>query len=499
MQRILSTVLVAILAAAAAAAAEDRPDYSLTIYSSAVPGQIGVDSLANYGRELPGYALVRDGRRINLEKGIAELRFTDVARRIDPTTVSFASLTDPGGTRVVEQNYQFDLVSQQKLVERFLGSTVTVEQATGDRIESVTGRLLSADGGLILARESGEVVTLAAYSNVRFPSLPGGLITRPTLVWKIDTRKGGAHDARVSYQTRGMTWWSDYNVTLRENGERCDMDLSAWVTIVNQAGASFAATQLRLVAGEVNRAPTTTDQVARSRMELSAAKEGDVAGGFQESQLFEYHLYTLGRRTDLPDNSTKQMELFPTATAVKCRKQLVFTAAPLPWPYWSAPISDQGYAATSEGTTGAYLEFENKEANSLGVPLPAGRVRVNQAATDGSLEFIGEDLIKHTPRSETVRVKLGNSFDIVGERKQTAFTYNEQAEYIDETFEVSVRNRKQTAERVIAREYLYRWSNWEIANKDHAFEKRDAQTIDFPLDIPADSEAKVTYTVRYSW
>jgi len=223
------------------------------------------------------------------------------------------------------------------------------------------------------------------------------------------------------------------------------------------------------------------------------------APGFQESELFEYHLYTLGRRTDLPDNSTKQLELFPAATSVKCTKQLVFTAAPQPWRYWAQPISDQGYAATSEGTTGAFLEFENKEQNRMGMPLPAGRVRVNQAAQDGTLEFIGEDLIKHTPRNETLRVKLGNAFDIAGERKQTAFAYNEKARTIDESFELSVRNRKKVATKVIAREYLYRWSSWNVTAKNRDFVKRDAQTIDFPLDIPADGEAKVTYTVRYSW
>lgn len=346
-------VLTLALFAASPAAAAGEPDYSLTIYSSAAPGQIGVESLANYGSALPGYALVRDGRRMSLLKGSGELRFTDVARRIDPTTVSFASLTDPAGTRVVEQNYQFDLVSEQKLVERYIGETIAVDQVRGDHVETVSGKLLSASGGLILAADSGEITTLTSYSNVRFPSLPGGLITRPTLVWFIDADKGGEHDARVSYQTGGMTWWSDYNVTLREEGERCDMDLAAWVTIVNQSGGSFANTRLKLVAGEVNRAPAAPLPMAKGERQMAAMAE--VAGGFQESQLFEYHLYTLGRRSDLPDNSTKQLELFPAAATVQCRKQLVFSAAPQAWHHWSQPILDQSYAATSEGSTGAYL------------------------------------------------------------------------------------------------------------------------------------------------
>jgi len=370
----------------------------------------------------------------------------------------------------------------------------------GDKSSQITGKLLSASGGLILQRDNGEVLTLGNYGNIQFPALPGGLITRPTLVWKVSSKTGGAQDARVSYQTQGVTWWSDYNVTMREQSGNCNMDLAAWVTIVNQSGGSYANAQLKLVAGEVNRAPAAP-MAAGLAMQKAARAEMDAAStGFTESGLSEYHLYTLGRRTDLPDNSTKQLELFPAVHDVACRKQLVFTAGPQ-WNYWwSGPIQDQGYAATSQATVGSYLEFDNKEANRLGVPLPAGRVRVNQAnQADGALEFIGEDVIKHTPRNETLRIKLGNAFDVVGERKQTNFRIDTNARTIDESFEISVRNRKKEAATVIVREYLYRWSSWEISAKSRDFVKRDAQTIDFPVDIATNGEAKVTYTVHYHW
>jgi hypothetical protein len=236
-------------------------------------------------------------------------------------------------------------------------------------------------------------------------------------------------------------------------------------------------------------------------MAKRAVMERDEAvAGFAESSLSEYHLYTLGRRTDLPDNSTKQLELFPAARDATCRKQLVFTAAPAPNGWWYGPMQDQGYAASSQGTVGSYLEFDNKEANKLGMPLPAGRVRVNQAnSSDGALEFVGEDVIKHTPRNETLRIKLGNSFDVVGERKQTSFRIDTSARTIDETFEISVRNRKKEAAAVVVREYLYRWSSWEITAKNRDFVKRDAQTVDFPVEIAADGEAKVSYAVHYHW
>ena len=499
MYRPLVAAIVASLASCAAVAA-DGPDYSLTVYSAAQPGQLSTATLANYGLNLPGYALVRDARRMDLAAGVGELRFTDVAKRIDPTTVAFESLSDPAGTRVMEQNYQYDLVDNAKLLDRYIGQTISVTQVRGDKTDTISGKLLSASGGLILQRDSGEVLTLGSYGNIQFPALPGGLITRPTLVWKVNSKTGGGQDTRVSYQTQGITWWSDYNVTLREQNGACDMDLAAWVTLVNQSGGSYPNAQLKLVAGEVNRAPAAAPSpVVMAKLEARAMRD-EADRGFTESSLSEYHLYTLGRRTDLPDNSTKQLELFPAVHGVACRKQLVFTAAPQPWSYWAAPIQDQGYAATSQGSVGAYLEFDNKEAQHLGVPLPAGRVRVNQAnQADGALEFVGEDVIKHTPRNETLRIKLGNAFDIVGERKQTNFHVDTAAKIIDESFEISVRNRKKEAATVVVREYLYRWSRWEVIAKNHAFEKRDAQTIDFPVTIDANGEAKLTYTVRYRW
>lgn len=221
------------------AAASDPLGFSLTVYSSAAPGQISTSNLSGYGGNLPGYALVRDTRRMQLPKGVGDVRFSDVATRIDPTTVAFDALSDPAGTRVIEQNYQYDLVDNAKLLQRYIGEPITVEQLRGDKIETLAGKLLSATGGLILQRDNGEVLTLKDYANIRFPALPGGLITKPTLVWKVDSKSGGEQTARVSYQTQGVVWWSDYNLTLRDTGGKCDLDLSAWVTLVNQSGGSY--------------------------------------------------------------------------------------------------------------------------------------------------------------------------------------------------------------------------------------------------------------------
>ncbi|MCB1599169.1 MAG: DUF4139 domain-containing protein [Xanthomonadales bacterium] len=482
-----------------AASAANEADYALTIYSSAQPGQINVNALANYGAQgLPGYALVRDRRTMAIPKGRGEVRFTDVAKLIDPTTVSFISLSDPDGTRVLEQNFQFDLVSAEKLMDRYIGQRIVVERTVGNQSELVAGTLLGTQGALLMQLDSGEVSSLQSYDSVRFPSLPGGLITRPTLVWLTDSARGGDQDAQVAYQSRGLTWWADYNVILKEDATGCSMDLAAWVTIVNQSGGSYPQAKLKLVAGEVNRAPAAPAQSLRKMEVMSTAIMDE--GGFQESQLFEYHLYTLGRRSDLPDNSTKQLELFPSSSGVSCNKQLVFTASPYAYPMWGgAPNMDQNLGATHKGQVGAYLEFANKAENQMGMPLPAGRVRVNQASVDGSLEFIGEDVIAHTPRNETLRIKLGNSFDIVGERKQVDFKLDTTGKTLDETFEIEVRNRKTMTANVIVRDYFYRWSTWELLQSTHKGNKRDQQTMDFPVQIPADGTAKVRYTVRYRW
>ena len=470
--------------------------YALTIYSSA-SGAIDGSQLDD-ANQVPGYALVSDTREMDFPKGRGELRFSDVAQHIDPTTVSFASLTDPAGTRVLEQNYQFDLVSQSKLLNRYIGEQIVVSQSAGQERLIHKGILLGARDGLLMQTENG-VLALNSFDSFAFASLPGGLITKPTLVWLVDAQKSGAHMARVAYQTKGMTWWADYNVILSGDEKNPKMDLSAWVTVVNQSGGSYPQAKIKLVAGEVNRAPAPAPQP-----QIMMMKAGSVASvaedSFQESSLFEYHLYTLGRRSDLPENSSKQLELFPGKTGVAARRQLVFTVPSFQNSmYYGAANTDQNLGSFAKGEVNAYLEFDNSVAAGMGMPLPKGRVRVSQASVDGQLEFIGEDAVNHTPKNETVRLKLGQSFDVVGDRTRTDFQVDTTAKTMTESFKISVRNRKTVATKVLVREYMYRWSGWDLAQSSVKGEKRDAQTVDFPLEIAADSEAEVRYTVKYHW
>jgi len=488
-------------------AADDSAATAITIYSSAQPGAISPEYYRPIPGQgvpnamgVPGYALVRDERDMKIKQGRSQLSFTDVAALIDPTTVTFASLTDPA-TRVLEQNFQFDLVSTQKLLLKFIDKQVTVDKNMGNSVQPITGTLLSATDGIVLKGNDGSIYSLPAYSSVKFPDLPGGLNTRPTLVWDINSPSGGNQKARVTYQTGGVTWWADYNLIFNEGADANSglLDLSAWVSIINQSGATYGNAKLKLIAGDVNRVqPPMADSRFRKEVMMQAAEAPAVAG-FVQKDFFEFHLYTLGRPTTLPNNSTKQIELFDQAKQIPAKKILLYYGAPIPYVYPSA-YTDRDIGVEMNKKVDVYLEFRNDKQFGLGVPLPAGRIRVSQLdKADDSLEFIGEDTIDHTPKDELVRVKLGSAFDVVGERRQVDFAVDTKARWMEEEIEVKLRNHKPQPVDVVVKENLYRWSNWKILTKTHNFSKEDSRTINFPVKVPKDGEAVVRYRVRYTW
>jgi hypothetical protein len=494
----------ALVAARLALGAPANEDTAVTIYSSALPGAVpaefyrplpgqGVPSAGN----VPGFAMVRHERQMPIAAGHGTLRFTDVAALIDPTTVTFASLTDPGA-RVLEQNFQFDLVGTDKLLQRYIDRPLTVERAgPGGASSSISGTLLSATDGLVLRGADGSLTALRDWQALRFGELPGGLITRPTLLWEVNATRGADHRVRVTYQTGGITWWADYNLLFSEGRDANNgfVDLSAWVSIINQSGASYPDARLKLIAGDVHRAP----QARPPGVMIAMAREARMDdGGFAEQSFDEFHLYTLGRRTDLANNATKQVELFDQARRVPAQRQLVF--GPSVGPMGSAaPWTDPGFPGAG-GRVETWLQFRNDKASGLGIPLPAGRVRVSRVDPAGSsLEFIGEDVMGHTPRDERVRVKLGSAFDVVGERRQVDFTSDSRARRMEEEIEVTLRNRKDQPVDVQVRESLYRWSGWTILANSQPFEKEDANSIVFNAKVPAGGETRVRYRVRYSW
>lgn len=479
--------------------------FSLTIYSSADPATFNPQDFAQQQRnrgypvnQLPGYGVVRELRQFDLKQGINEIRFTDVASGIDPTTVSFKSLTAPDAVAVLEQNYEYDLVDSEKLLQKYLDREIIVLRKEQNELR---GTLLSYDGGTLVLRTDTGIELIQRGQDVlgiRLAELSEGLITKPTLMWQVESGQAGKHDAQVTYQTDGLTWRADYNVVL--SGNDTAADIGAWVSIMNMSGLSYPDTRLKLVAGDVQRVqPEQTFYDRGGRFATAAARE---ESGFQEKSFFEYHLYTLGRSTTLPNNSTKQIELFPQRAGVPVKKTFVYYGLPQQFRLWrsSDPHIDRDLGIEMNKKVDVYVLLDNSEKNGLGIPLPAGRIRVyKQDDADGSMEFIGEDIIQHTPKDEEVMIRMGSAFDIVGERRQMDFTVDERAHVMTESFEIKLRNHKKEPVTVIIKENLFRWFNWEITQASDKWEKQDVRTIHIPVEVKPDEEKFVTYTVKYTW
>jgi hypothetical protein len=406
---------------------------------------------------------------------------------------------------VLEQNYEYDVTSADKLLEKYLDKDVSVDvrpsgNSTGERIN---GRLLSADAAsLMLQSGNGDVrlVSRGDVASIYLAKQSSELITKPTLVWKLSAEQAGKHAAQVTYQTSGLTWRADYNLVV--NAKDSATDVGAWVTIMNESGATYPDAHLKLVAGDVQRVRPPQQVYGYAMNEAKAMGGADRSGGFAEKSFFEYHLYTLGRTTSLSDGSTKQIELFPTRSNVPIEKTFVYYGLSEQWRYWIAPSpnADQNLGSDSNKKVDIYLLLKNSAQNGMGIPLPAGRVRVyKRDEADSNLEFIGEDVIQHTPKDEQLMVKLGSAFDIVGERKQTDFKADYNGHVITESFEIKLRNHKAEPVKVVVKENLFRWVNWEITASSDKYEKQDYRTIHIPVEVPAGGEKTVTYSVKYTW
>ena len=514
MSLFISTVAATCIAAtsctaapSALAPASDLPKptegVSLTVYSSADPAGFNPQQFIQQQRMsgmdnvwgVPGYGVVKVVRKVAVPKGVGTLAFTDVAAWIDPTTVSFTDLDDPS-TSVLEQNFQFDLVSPTKLMERYIGSEVTVAVTMGDGVSNATGTLLSANQGQLVIKTKDGVRILPAHSaQVQLGELPGGLLTKPTLLWKLSSEKGGDHLVRTTYQTNGMTWRADYNIVI--DGEDKTGSISAWVTLMNLSGASFPNAELKLVAGDVQKVEAQPRMLERGRPQAMAMAD---SAGFQEKAFADFHLYTLPRRTDVEQNSTQQIALFPTVDSFDLKRELVFNFTAQVGG-WGQPMTERDFFGnTQKGKPSIFVVFENKEANSLGMPLPAGKIRCYKMDdADGTLEFIGEDIIGHTPRNETVRVKLGEAFEVVGERTRVDFTVDNAARRMTETFKIEIRNQKAASQKVRVVERQYRWTNWKITANNQPFTKVDSDNIAFDVVVNAEGKAEINYTVTYNW
>jgi predicted small lipoprotein YifL len=446
------------------------------------------------GLELTVYnqnlALVKDRRPLELDEGINEVAFTRVAAQVDPTSVHFRSLTDPDGTVVLEQNYEYDIVGSHKLLQKYLGEEIWL--VTEDDTQ-YSGVLLSGTGDIILQRADGSVtvVKLEAVREFNFPELPEGLITQPTLVWLLEAGQAGDHETELTYLTEGVNWEADYIVVLAQDD--ASLDLDGWVTLNNQSGATYERAKLKLIAGDIHR----VDEGRRAVPDVMyLEKEAMAAPQVEERAFFEYHLYEVQRPVTVRDNQTKQIQ-FASGTGVPAEKFFVYDGAG--GGYWGwGPITDPGYGTASNPKVMVMLEFRNEEEAGLGIPLPKGKVRVYKRDVDGGTEFIGEDAIDHTPKDEALRLYLGDAFDIVGERKQTDFQ-KPGRRVMEESYEITLRNHKEEDVEVRVVEHMFRWSEWEILRSTDDYVKLDAQTIEFRVPVKADGEVTVEYTVQYRW
>jgi hypothetical protein len=416
-------------------------------------------------------ALVKDRRTLDFQKGVGEIRFTDVASQIDPTSVHFQTTDDPDAGRVLEQNFKYDLVSAERLLQKYVDSPLEVLTKDG-KLHS--GTLLSFEGGTLLLREGEGMVSLerAQVQEVRYGKLPGGLITRPTLQWLVES-SGGRHPAELRYLTTGISWHAEYVAVATEAGDR--MDVAGWVSVDNQSGATYEDAMLKLVAGDVHRAEQAP--APREMMVKAMSVSGAAADQFEEESFSEYHLYTLTRPATVADREIKQLALFPTAR-LKSRKVYTYDGSRDP------------------RKVRVTLEAKNSKVDGLGIPLPKGKVRVYQEDASKSLQFAGEDQIDHTPKDEMVRINIGNAFDVVGERKVTD-QRNISTRVHESSFEIRVRNHKKEAVPVVVVEHA--WGDWYVTASTPEFRKRDAYTLEFPVTVPANGEAVVTYTLRQTW
>jgi len=445
--------------------ADDRKTVSITVYNQ------------NFG-------LVREVRELPaLGNGKVELEFRDVAANIQPETVSIKSVGAGGGLSVLEQNYRYDLLTPQTLLEKYVGKRVRAyryHEQTGKE-DVVDADLLSVEGGAVM-RINNEI-TFGYPGRLAFPQVPDNLIAKPTLVWLVDSA-AAKQTVEVTYLTQNLNWSADY-VLVVDDAEKKG-DLNGWVTLVNQSGTSYKNAELKLVAGDVNRVRPEAVPVAYGyAMAKSARAE---APQFQEQGLFEYHLYSLQRPTNVLQNEQKQVNLL-SAAGIGVNKKLIFFGQQ----YW---FRGQYGQVMSNQKVGAYLDIQNSEQNRLGMPLPKGTLRVYKADKSGAKQFVGEDSIDHTPRDEKLRVKMGESFDVVGDRKQTE--WHELGTCTSESaWEIEIRNHKDTA--IEVEDYEPIGGDWTIVSSSQVAEKKDANTFTFNIKVPARGKTKVNYKVRVKW
>jgi hypothetical protein len=448
---------------------KDQVDLAVTVYNS-------------------NLALVRDVRQIHLESGAFALKFEDVAASINPTTVHFRSLSDPSKLSVIEQDYEYDLLDAQKLLEKYVGREVVLvrgeQEANSTKWVDTKALLLADNNGQPVWKIGDEIVTGMTASWYRFPDLPGNLYSRPTLVWTVSNRGPSTQRVEASYLTGNMNWSADYVLTVGREQQRADLD--GWVTLANTSGVEYRDAKLQLVAGEVHQAaPGAMSRILAEAVEQKAP----AAPQFTQESFSEYHLYTLERRTSIENNESKQISLLD-ATGIPVEKQLVAEGQT------NFYRNRQTMGNPIPEPVKVFYRLKNDAGSGLGMPLPAGVVRVYQADSKGGTQFVGEDRISHTPKDEAVRIYVGNAFDVVSERKQTDYQ-RISSDVFEMEYQITLRNHKDSDVSVEVREPV--GGDWQVLNSNYKPQKLDATTIGFEVPIEKNGSATLDYRVRVKW
>jgi hypothetical protein len=446
---------------------DDQVDLGVTVYNSDI-------------------ALVRDVRDLQLPSGSFDLKFMDIAATVNPATVHFRSLTEPSRVNVLEQNYEYDLLDPDKLLRKYVGRDVTLVRwrTDGDEAheEDVKAHLISYNSAPVWQIGS-DIVTGLNADHIKFPELPGNLYTHPTLIWTLENTGGAKHRVEASYLAGKLSWNADYVLTVARDDKTADLD--GWVTLTNGSGTSFRNTALQLVAGDLNR----VRQVFSRAMEMSAKVAKDAAAPMTQESFSDYHLYTLGRKTTINNNETKQVSML-TGTGVPVHKRYVVDGQAFYYrnaQHPGSPIRD---------TVQVYYQFKNEQRAGLGMPMPAGVVRVYQADSKGGTQFVGEDRIDHTPKDEELDLKIGNAFDVACERNQTDFEKIAPNVYELE-YAITLRNHKAVPITVEVNEPI--GGTWRMLRSSFPSTKTAAWAAGFAVPVAADSTAVLTYRVRVTY
>jgi hypothetical protein len=448
---------------------DDQTELAITVYNSDI-------------------ALVRDVRNLQLGRGVGSLRFMDIAATVNPATVHFRSMTEPSRVSVLEQNYEYDLLEPDKLLRKYVGRDVTLvrwrQEAGSSRQEEVKAHLLSYNGAPVW-KIGNEIVTGMNADHIRFPELPDSLYSRPTLIWTVQNDGAARHRVEASYLAGKLDWNADYVLTVARDDKSAGVD--GWVTLTNNSGTAFRNARLQLVAGDLNRVRQVMGKMMAD--EMRAERPAAAAAPMAQESFSDYHLYTLGRKTSINNNQTKQVSML-SGTGVPVEKRYIVEGQAFYYhnsQHPGAPIKD---------VVQVFYQFKNEEKGGLGMPMPAGTVRVYQEDSKGGVQFVGEDRINHTPKDEILNLKIGNAFDVVCERNQIDFEKISSNVYELE-YEITVRNHKAVPITVEVNEPL--GGMWRMLRSSHEWTKTAAWAAQFKVPVTAEGEATLKYRVRVTY